>query len=64
MSEKKRSSKEEVENLEGGIRMPGKHSIAMKSAKVKQDGELWLFQDCDKCFEIEEANEEVDTFYQ
>ena len=44
--------------------MPGKHSVAMKIAKVKQDRELWLFQDYDKCFEIEEVNEEVDTFYQ
>ena len=63
MSEKKRSSKEEVEKLEGGIRMSSKHSVAMKSAKVKQDGELWMFQDSDKCFEIEEENEEVETFY-
>ena len=43
MSEKKRSSKEEVEKIEGGIRMSGKHSVAMKSAKVKQDGELCCF---------------------
>ena len=63
MSEKKRSSKEEVEKVEGGIRMPSKHYVAMKSAKVKQDRELLLFQDCDKCFKIEEANEEVETFY-
>ena len=64
MSEKKRSSKEEVEKLEGGIRMPSKHFLAMKSAKVKQDRELWMFQDSDKCFEIEEENEEVETLYQ
>ena len=64
VSEKKRSSKEEVEKLEGGIRMPCKHFVAMNSGKVKQDGGLLLFQDCDKCFEIEEANEEVETFYQ
>ena len=44
--------------------MEGKYYVAMKSAKVKQDGELWLFQDCGKCFEIEEANEEVDKLYQ
>ena len=44
--------------------MEGKHCVAMKSAKVKQDGQLWLFQDCNKCIEIEEANEEVETFYQ
>ena len=44
--------------------MPGKHYVTMKSVKVKQDGELWLFRDCDKCFEIEEENEEVETFYQ
>ena len=43
--------------------MEGKHYVAMKSAKVKQDGELWLFQDCNKWFDIEEANEEVETFY-
>ena len=36
----------------------------MKSAKVKQDRELWLFQDCDKWFEIEEENKEVEIFYQ
>ena len=64
MSDKKRISKEEVENLEGGIQMPCKYFVAMKSAKFKQDGELWLFWDCDKCFEIEEANKEVETFYQ
>ena len=44
--------------------MPYKHFVAMKSAKFKQDGELWLFWDCDKCFEIEETNKEVETFYQ
>ena len=44
--------------------MPCKHFVAMKSAKVKQDGELWLFRDCDKCFEFEEANGEVEIFYQ
>ena len=44
--------------------MEDKHYVAMKSAKVRQDQELWLFQDCDKCFEIEEANEEVETIYQ
>ena len=43
--------------------MPCKHFVAMKSAEVKKDGELWLFQDYDKCFEIEEENEEVETFY-
>ena len=43
MSEKKISSKEEVEKIEEGIRMPSKHFVAMKSAKVKKDGELWLF---------------------
>ena len=52
MSEKKRSSKEEVENLEGGMRMPSKHYVAMKSAKVKQDRELWLFQDCDNALRL------------
>ena len=44
--------------------MPCKHFVATKSAKFKQDRELWLFWDYDKCFEIEEANEEVDTLYQ
>ena len=44
--------------------MPCKHFVAMKSAKVKQDGELWLFRDCDKCFDIEETNQEVEKFYQ
>ena len=59
-----RSSNEDVEKLERGTRILGKHSIAMKSAKFKQDGELWLFWDCDKCFEIEKGNDEVETFYQ
>ena len=59
-----RISKEDVEKLERGTRIPGKHSRAMKSAKVKQDGEFWLFQNCDKCFEIEKGNDEVETFYQ
>ena len=61
MSEKKRSSKEEVEKLEGGIRMQCKHYVAMKSAKVKQDGELWMFQDFDNFFNLKHANKMYDA---